>query len=569
MWLKGKVKSSVVFMVRASSESSMAVSVRGSHQKRPEEKGTKDRAGNDYDKELYTVDEAIEKMGFGPFQWMITLLCGTIVIADTIEIMVLSILPFLCKCQWDLSSAEEAAISSAMFIGAMIGCTFWGFVADSFGRKKVVVGMGLILLTFGSLSAVKLTPNDSKYPGYPWLLVCRLGVGLGTSCNPQMFTYYIEFLPRKARAICTVFVLGWGSVGSIIAAALATAVMVELHLGWHWYLGISACPFVLVLVMVPFFPESARYYLAQGKQKEAMKVLARIAWVNCKPLPEGEFVLHVEKYNNQTTCYYDSKVPTTSSYTATTIRGSINSPLKDESVPLLKMAMNGDRKPSWISGFCRKFSLFVVGGKWKVTSILVVISFTFGWLYYGSVLLTSTIIEYNPHCSSNGTVMPNTSNSSCNSLDKSDFLEIMSTAAAELPGTLVNIIIIELIGRKLTIAFDYTMVTIGFSLLYLCPPKAVLTLLLFVIRTFSMAGSLAVIVYTAEVYPTVVRGLGMGILNTISRIGAVSTPFVAQVVFERSDYAALGIYAGSGTVTAILSLLLPLETKGKRLKDRH
>ncbi len=43
---------------------------------------------------------------------MVTLLCSVIFIADSIERMILSTLPYLCKCQWDLTSVEEAALTS-------------------------------------------------------------------------------------------------------------------------------------------------------------------------------------------------------------------------------------------------------------------------------------------------------------------------------------------------------------------------------------------------------------------------------------------------------------------------
>lgn len=526
-------------------------------------------------KSVYTVDDAIEWMGFGLFQWAATLLCGIIFMADSIERMILSTLPFLCKCQWDLSSAEQAALTSALFFGALVGSTLWGLFADNFGRQKAIFGMGFVLLGFGALSAVKLTPDDRKYPGYPWLLVCRFGVGLGTSCIPQLSTYYIEFLPRKARAICTIVVIGLGSIGTVIAAGLAAAIMGESDLGWHWYLGISAGPLALGIILVPFFPESARYYLVKGKQEEAMKVLARVAWVNRKSLPEGRVVLYEEKYGSTVASSYTSKAVFRKSPTAATT-GSINSPRqsfeKDESVPLLAAAIKDTSNSSRLARCCDKLSLLFVNGKWQSTLILVVVWYMFAWLYYGNVLLASTMVQYNPHCDVNKTSFhPNTSNSSCsdNDLDTTDFLEIMATAAAELPGIITNIIIIELIGRKLTLSFNFTMIAIGCGLLFLCPPEAALTVLLFFVRTFSMAALQATYVYTAEVYPTVVRGLGMGILNSISRLGAILTPFIAQVLFETSDYATLGVYTGSGAVVAVLSLLLPLETKGKQLKDKH
>lgn len=56
-----------------------------------------------------------------------------------------------------------------------------------------------------------------------------------------------------------------------------------------------------------------------------------------------------------------------------------------------------------------------------------------------------------------------------------------------------------------------------------------LTVFLFGIRAFVTGVFQAVYVYTPEVYPTAVRGIGMGINTSIARIGAIITPFVAQV----------------------------------------
>ena len=40
---------------------------------------------------------------------------------------------------------------------------------------------------------------------------------------------------------------------------------------------------------------------------------------------------------------------------------------------------------------------------------------------------------------------------------------------------------------------------------------------------------MALAVYTPEVYPTSVRGTAVGYCSSVARIGAIITPFVAQV----------------------------------------
>jgi MFS family permease len=527
-------------------------------------------------KQVYTVDDAIEKLGFGPFQMLIFFLCGFLWLADAMELMLLSILSPAVKCQWNLSSAEEAIITSVVFLGAMIGSVFWGAFGDSFGRKKGLLGMNVCVLVCGVLSAVQLTSNDDRLPGYPWLLLCRFGVGFGAAGITQVSTYYIEFLPRKTRAICTLFVSSWWAIGTMFGAGLAVGVMGPDKLGWHWYLGLSASPMAFAIVLIPFAPESARFYVVKGKKEQAVKVLKKIARLNSKSLPLGTLVsyeeVHVTQDQNEKAATFVPKtdqvvIKDSNEYgkSSVTANKGEKQPLLNASNKQLKVTFFQEMK-SRVSTFITDFPLLFVNGMWKVTFILGVLWFGSAWLYYGTVLLTTTMFQLNPHCGINDT---DAGNSTCvdHQLDTEDYLRIMWTAGAELPGLLVTVTIIEIVGRKLTMAFNFSIVLIGFCLLFLCTNELLLTAFLFLIRAFATGVFQTMYVYTPEVYPTKVRGAGMGLLYSVARIGAIITPYVAQVLFRASDYAAISLYAFSALVLIVQALLLPIETKGKSLRD--
>ena len=191
---------------------------------------------------MYTVDEAIEKMGFGLFQILLSVFCGLLWVADAMELMILSILSPALKCQWDLSGAEEATITAVVFVGMLLGGLFWGAVCDIIGRRNGLFAMIIVILFFGVLSALQVSSGDSKIPGYPWLLTCRFGVGLGAGGAGLVTTYYIEFLPVKARGICTVLVAVWWALGTMFGAVLGLLVLGEGGLGWHWFLGLVTIP---------------------------------------------------------------------------------------------------------------------------------------------------------------------------------------------------------------------------------------------------------------------------------------------------------------------------------------
>lgn len=92
-------------------------------------------------------------------------------------------------------------------------------------------------------------------------------------------------------------------------------------------------------------------------------------------------------------------------------------------------------------------------------------------------------------------------------------------------------VVIEFIGRKKTMAMEFVIfgVTITTLLMLCITSRTVLTVILFVSRGVISGVFQAAYVYTPEVYPTHLRSIGVGVCSTMARLGAMVTPFVAQV----------------------------------------
>lgn len=562
---------------------------------------------------VYTVDDAVNKMGFGFFQVLITVFCGLLWLTEAMEFMLLSVLSPAVKCQWDLSSSEEALITSVVFLGFFIGGFTLGGLIDYVGRKRGLFVVNLAIIVFGVLSAIQVSSDDRKFPGYPWLLVCRFGLGVGAGGSGQAITYYVEFLPRKGRGICMVLLDVWWALGGMLGAALSIGVMREGGLGWHWLLGLSAIPLALVMFMFPLVPESARFYLVKGKKDKAEKVIKRIAWLNCKPVPPGRLVLQEEKdqlttshdvvlYKQETvTILSEKELSNHASYDVANAQDEVKTATLDDTIasapveavieaqdstqedeklddaqnletdetPLLTDDSDTDIVRSPIVQSLRtllfKVSALFRDGMWRTTVLLQFLWFGSAWLYYGIILLTTSLLQYDPHC---GVV--NETNSTCeeSQLDTGDYLKIMWAAAAELPGIAVTLLVVDFLGRKWTMAIEFVASMVGFLLLFVCTSDIVLTFFLFFIRAFTTGAFQVVYIYTPEVYPTHNRALGVGLCQSSARIGAMMTPYVAQVLLHFNDYFTISLYAASSLGIAALALMLPVETKGRSLKDR-
>ncbi|GFO37600.1 synaptic vesicle 2-related protein [Plakobranchus ocellatus] len=58
-----------------------------------------------------------------------------------------------------------------------------------------------------------------------------------------------------------------------------------------------------------------------------------------------------------------------------------------------------------------------------------------------------------------------------------------------------------------------------------------------------------------------------GTCSGLARIGAVVTPYLAQVGTEFSAYLSFSIYGVVGLTASMLALLLPFDTRGRAMAD--
>jgi MFS family permease len=559
----------------------------------------------------------------------------------------------------------------------------WGVLSDFIGRKITLLIVNIWILVFGILSAIKVAADDpaGKMVGYPWLLICRFGVGFGAGGTAQAVTYFSEFLPRKARGYCLVLIEFWWAIGSMFGALLALGVMNSI--GWHWYLGIATFPLFFVLFLFPFVPESARFYVMKKKPQRAKSVLKRVAWFNRRPMLQfwwaiGSmfgallalgvmnsigwhwylgiatfplfFVLFLFPFVPESARFYVMKKKPQraksvlkrvawfnrrpmlqfwwaigSMFGALLALGVMNSigwhwylgiatfplffvlflfPFVPESARFYVMKKKPQRAKSvlkrvaWFNrrpmlqgdvvsveqqernvevsvsysqedgvGFRtssvtttveeipllqeeeeheheskkslqallfqpmkKSVSMFLdmfTNGMWRTTLLLWILWIGCAWIYYGVVILTTSIFHGSNHCFSE---TQNTSNDTqCDELSNSSYLNIFWTSVAEVPGLVVTIIIIEVLGRKKTMALEFSLTMVGFLLLFICSTPIVTTLFLFITRAFATGVFQAVYVYTPEVYPTNIRASAMGFHTAAARVGALLTPFNAQV----------------------------------------
>uniref|UniRef100_A0A8I5KUR7 Solute carrier family 22 member 5 n=1 Tax=Homo sapiens TaxID=9606 RepID=A0A8I5KUR7_HUMAN len=147
------------------------------------------------------------------------------------------------------------------------------------------------------------------------------------------------------------------------------------------------------------------------------------------------------------------------------------------------------------------------------------------------------------------------------------FVNCFLSAMVEVPAYVLAWLLLQYLPRRYSMA---TALFLGGSVLLfmqLVPPDLYyLATVLVMVGKFGVTAAFSMVyVYTAELYPTVVRNMGVGVSSTASRLGSILSPYF--VYLGAYDRFLPYILMGSLTIlTAILTLFLP-ESFGTPLPD--
>ncbi|GMS81911.1 hypothetical protein PENTCL1PPCAC_4086, partial [Pristionchus entomophagus] len=121
-----------------------------------------------------------------------------------------------------------------------------------------------------------------------------------------------------------------------------------------------------------------------------------------------------------------------------------------------------------------------------VTTLLIWLVWSMNaFSYYGMTLYTTKLFQSTDTCHGGSEDNAHTNTTSmCNHLKQDDNVDIIVTSVSEVPGLIVTFLLIERLGRKHTMSFQFFIFGIANYVLYFCMSRPVIVTILFVGRAF-------------------------------------------------------------------------------------
>jgi len=411
----------------------------------------------------------------------------------------------VCDDLWKLSTIQGSYMG-----GVFVGCMVWGWASDKFGRRLTMLVAAVIQVASSILAA--FAPNYIIFIMLRFLIafsvsgVFECGFVLVTEiCGPHYRTYF---------GILTQFPFGWG-------AALLPVIAYFIRAWKSLQLAISI-PCVLLGIFYWTIPESPRWLVAEGRLDEAIAILKNGAKTNNKTLPPDEELMEM----------------------LTAIAADDEDAQKEEKV---EVELSASQK--FLSVFEEIFVLVKTPEMRKRT-----LNIFFSWLIVAMVYYGLSLNSKN--------------------LGGDRYVNGFLSGFVEVPAVVVIIPLLAKLGRVK--CYSGTFIAGGICCCLVALVTSVtsgqgwaiaLSVAIGIVGKFLISMTFAIAyLYTAELFPTKVRNLAVGLASTFARIGSISAPYIVDLLGSIHAGIPVVIFGLCSFAAGVTSLMLP-ETLNKRMPE--
>lgn len=176
--------------------------------------------------------------------------------------------PFFTQ-HYGLSEASTGWAVGCINLGAAIGALVAGKLSAAVGRKKVLLFCAFLFAITGLATGWAGT--------FTWFIIARLASGVAVGIAALVCPMYIaEIAPAPMRGRLVSF-YQLAIVSGLLLAYFSNYLLLDTGINnWRWMFSSQLAPALLFFVGLFFIPESPRWLIKKGKNKDAKIVLSKI-----------------------------------------------------------------------------------------------------------------------------------------------------------------------------------------------------------------------------------------------------------------------------------------------------
>lgn len=169
---------------------------------------------------------------------------------------------------WQMNDLTKGWVVSSAIVGAVLGAAGNGFLADIYGRKKVIIATALIFAVGSILCAVSVSIG--------WLIAGRVIIGLAVGMVNFVIPLYLsEISPQKVRGML-VSLYQLAITAGILFSYLINRVFALSEYNWRWMLLSGLFPALILLIGISFLGDTPRWLISKKRENEARKIFLDI-----------------------------------------------------------------------------------------------------------------------------------------------------------------------------------------------------------------------------------------------------------------------------------------------------
>lgn len=227
-------------------------------------------------------ETAMELTGYGKFHYILLGICGLVSTSEEMDVISMSFILPSAQCDLNLNTHNKGMLNCIIFVGMMFGAYFWGSIADSLGRKRV-----LIVISFMNALCIVVSSFSQTYEFF-MLFRFLNGAALG-GAGPVIWSYFAEFQPKAKRGSMLSFMAAFWTIGNLLVASMAWFIIPSrigffaegfVYNSWRIFLLMCAIPSFIVTILLFYLPESPKFLLSCGRFEEALAILRGIYVTN-------------------------------------------------------------------------------------------------------------------------------------------------------------------------------------------------------------------------------------------------------------------------------------------------